>query len=661
MSDISSLDKDDEKLSCFYNMQADDLSSSESRPLFQQISNLKERYFDMEEVGSGGMKKVLKAYDEKSERFVAIARPLKKNDDESIERFLYEARLTASLSHPNIIKVYDLGLDESSIPYFVMELKEGTTLNGLITNNSCSTDELLTSFIKVCDSISFAHSKGIIHLDLKPGNIQIGSHGEVLVCDWGMAKRLDHSLYDTQSPNSLENLKTPHPYVTLDSHIKGTPGFMSPEQASKSQDINKLSDIYGLGAILYFILCGHPPITGETEDVLDKTIKGELLPFKTNIPQGLQAITLRALSKDPKKRYSSVSEMITDINLYFHGFPTDAENANLLHIAKLMIKRHLPLFILTTFFLCLILSSTFMFMNQLKDREKVALIQRDKARNALKKFMDEKVKNEKLINEASTEAVRKVRGFFDRRTFRSHYLPREFHQALSVLKTATMANPKNEKIWQYLGNFNFKIQRFEEASKCYNYTSLVNSQLINLAKQCSILCKEGRLLSPEDFQNLLDNFKVSEYAKSKLATDMLYYIFSKENNINKRKKYLVSVLKTWNIEWQNPIMDIQRNNKMALTIGGPGLKVLTPQSARLGKGNILNLFGITELTIIDSDLNDLQELNSLDLTHLDLSQSNIISLKGLKELKTLTSLTIRKYQFTDLSDISSKVKITEIN
>ena len=136
------------------------------------------------------MKDILSVLDTKGDRRLAMALLHEDKGAEDYETFLREARLTAQLDHPNIIKIHDIGLNQDKRPYFTMDLKSGRTLKKAL-NNSHKLHDSLVIFFKVCDAVSYAHSKGVIHLDLKPENIQIGEYGEVLVCDWGLGKIID--------------------------------------------------------------------------------------------------------------------------------------------------------------------------------------------------------------------------------------------------------------------------------------------------------------------------------------------------------------------------------------------------------------------------------------------------------------------------------------
>ena len=200
----------------------------------------------MEEIGSGAIKKIQRVLDLTSGRPVALATPKEGLSKEQIQYFLEEARLTASLEHPNIIQVYDLGFNQEGSPYFTMKLCSSKKLTDILKQKDTSLFQLLDIYLKICDAVDYAHNSGAIHRDLKPENILLGNFGEVLVCDWGSAQIIPGSNLE----NEVGQLS--HPLT------KGTPGFMAPEQESCIKP-NISQDIFALGAILYNMLTREKP------------------------------------------------------------------------------------------------------------------------------------------------------------------------------------------------------------------------------------------------------------------------------------------------------------------------------------------------------------------------------------------------------------------
>jgi eukaryotic-like serine/threonine-protein kinase len=210
-----------------------------------------EHYTQLEEIGRGGSKIIYRAIDNLSGREVALARPLK-DDDKITELFLREARITAYLQHPNILPVYDMNDGDQS--YLICKLLRGSNLANLCTRQQTQRD-ILPLFKKICEAMDYAHSRGVLHLDLKPENIHLDKYGEVLVIDWGLAE-----IFLTESQESpLDNpLISTREAQSSDSTFCGTPGFMSPEQIY-NQNVDERSDIFSLGALLYSIFFVHSP------------------------------------------------------------------------------------------------------------------------------------------------------------------------------------------------------------------------------------------------------------------------------------------------------------------------------------------------------------------------------------------------------------------
>ena len=178
----------------------------------------------------------------------------------------------------------------------------------------------------MCDAISYAHSKNVLHLDIKPENIQVGEFGEVIVCDWGLGKIIgDKDIeYDQLlfNPDLLNN-------VTLTDQVVGTPGYMAPEQILKDGEKTKQTDIYSLGAMLYTILTGKGPFRGDVNTVLQKTVRGNLIQpvareVEWDIPAGLNAVVMKAMSLKPENRYPSVDELKKEVQdycwLFYHVY-----------------------------------------------------------------------------------------------------------------------------------------------------------------------------------------------------------------------------------------------------------------------------------------------------------------------------------------------------
>ena len=344
------------------------------------------KYKFMRSIGFGGMKAIIQVGDKDTTRKVAMA--IIPDFDErpkvDVNRFIREARITARLEHPNIVPIHDIGTDVNGSPYFTMKYLRGHSLAVVLKKLNNGDQESLTkytlprllrTFVKVANAMAFAHSKQIIHLDLKPENIHLGEFGEVLVLDWGLAKFIGkeddfEEVIDTPDKFDKINEET-QSMMTLDGVAKGTPGYMAPEQAAgKNKEKDERTDIYALGCILYAILTFENPL-GNRKDIkgmLHDTVTGniespsQLKNQFRSIPPRLEKICLKAMDVLPEDRYQSVSELRTDIFSYMGGYATQAENASTIQKTFLFINRNwLPVLFTTTVLALLILITVLIF------------------------------------------------------------------------------------------------------------------------------------------------------------------------------------------------------------------------------------------------------------------------------------------------------------
>lgn len=253
----------------------------------------------LEELGRGGMGVVYKARQKSLDRIVAVKLLLHEefHDETRLARFRAEARAAASLTHPNIVQVYQVG--ECDVAhYFVMEYVDGPSLETLIKEGKLLLGSAINLLIPIAEAVHFAHAKGIVHRDLKPANIMIDRGQRPVVMDFGIAKVLGKSSMLTQQ-----------------GVVMGTPAFMSPEQAGDEPDrVGPHSDVYSLGAILYMMLAGRAPFDeGTTLRTILKVISAEMpasiRSIRPQIPEELERITLKCLQKKPENRFSTAQTL----------------------------------------------------------------------------------------------------------------------------------------------------------------------------------------------------------------------------------------------------------------------------------------------------------------------------------------------------------------
>ena len=305
------------------------------------------------QLGKGGFGEVLQVKDPLCGRTMAlkVIRGNKASNMRARQRFQREISITANLEHPNIMPVYESGfLQDGSLFYVMKELKGGTFKELLAqskeSREKVSLRELLDVFYKVCDAMEYAHSQGIIHRDLKPENIAVGDFGEVIVMDWGLAKKVgeEEGEYPLEEDSHLSGTGAEEENLTVQGSMVGTPGYMSPEQAG-GEEADERSDIFSLGTILYEILSLQPAYTGSaskrTVEVLTKTPPPphEISPH-LSIPPELSAVAMKALARQRALRYQKVGELKDDLRRFQEGFGVSAQRDNLLRRGMRWVRRN---------------------------------------------------------------------------------------------------------------------------------------------------------------------------------------------------------------------------------------------------------------------------------------------------------------------------------
>ena len=257
---------------------------------------IKERYEIVEILGEGGMAFVYKARDKQLQRDVAIKtlKPNYVNQEKFVDRFRREAQTAANLNHPNIVQIFDWGIEDE--PYFVMEYIEGNTLTSIISGNrTVGLNDILYIGSQVANGLKEAHKRGLVHRDIKPGNIMITPDGKVKVTDFGIV--------------SLQNEESD---ITKTGAVLGTASYISPEQA-QGKPVSFESDLYSLGTVLYELIAGKPPFTGDspiataTKHLTDKPEK--LSIYRKDIPKALENAILKLLEKRPSDRFKSAEDL----------------------------------------------------------------------------------------------------------------------------------------------------------------------------------------------------------------------------------------------------------------------------------------------------------------------------------------------------------------
>ena len=283
------------------------LNNLRSIMIGKTISN----YKILEEIGSGGMGVVYKAEDTNLKRNVALKflPPELTRDKETKKRFILEAQSASSLQHNNICTIHEINKTDDGRFFICMDYYEGETLKEKISRGTLDFDEMVDISVQISKGIEKAHEKGIVHRDIKPANIFITTEGIVKILDFGLAK-LSGRTKLTKAQSTL-----------------GTVAYMSPEQASGGE-VDHKTDIWSLGVILYEMIAGQLPFQGDYEQAVMYAIMNENPKhpgeFQNNLPEGFERIILRSIEKDPKSRYSTITELLKDLLNYQLTFQTPA-------------------------------------------------------------------------------------------------------------------------------------------------------------------------------------------------------------------------------------------------------------------------------------------------------------------------------------------------
>ncbi len=292
----------------------------------------------------GGLGEVYLALDQELNRDVALKRirPERDDGDDSRRRFLVEGEVTGRLEHPGVVPVYGLGHDSAGRPFYVMRFVRGETLQEAIRcfhqadragrdpgQGRLAMQKLLAHFVAVCNAVGYAHSRGILHCDLKPANVMLGPYGETLVVDWGLAQPFQRGEVgrDTGEETLTPTSRDAEPMQQ--GQAAGTPQYISPEQArGRWERVGPASDIYSLGATLYTLLTDALPFEGRhVAEIMDKVKEGEFRPprqRKTGVPPALEAICLKAMALKPEDRYPSARALAEDVERWLADEPVSA-------------------------------------------------------------------------------------------------------------------------------------------------------------------------------------------------------------------------------------------------------------------------------------------------------------------------------------------------
>jgi hypothetical protein len=297
-----------------------------------------DRFVERGELGRGGMGRVYEADDTLLDRPVAIKQSLT-DDAEMRARFLREVRITARLQHPGIVPVLDAGRDADGRPYYVMRKIDGTPLGDVIAKRSIVERlGLVPDLVAAVDAVAYAHARGVIHRDIKPGNILLGSFGETLVIDWGLARQIDDGGDDARAAPASD----PDRDLTRLGSAMGTPGFMAPEQA-RGEPCDRRGDVFSLGATLYYVLVGASPFGDDPTAAIDRAAADsppDLDRLPPEAPPELVAILAKAMATAAADRYADAGALAGDLRRFLAGQLVAAHRYTTRELVVRWIRRH---------------------------------------------------------------------------------------------------------------------------------------------------------------------------------------------------------------------------------------------------------------------------------------------------------------------------------
>jgi tetratricopeptide (TPR) repeat protein len=489
------------------------------------------RYQDAVSLATGGQKEINVVCDAVTGRQVALARP-KADDPTSRARFVREVKLTSRLRHPNVVAIHDLGQDERG-PYAVMSLLGGASLQAVCEQESKpSVDDLLDVLLKVCDALAYAHAQGVLHLDLKPANVQVGEFGDVYLLDWGLARLIDGQAgsEETFSAADRDLLND----LTLVGTVKGTPGFMAPEQANPEAMTGVASDVYALGALLFYVLTGKPRVQGDSvQEVISRTQLGQV-STDSELPASLASIISKATALEPGDRYASVAEFRAELLRFGHGFATAAEDAGIGKQLRLLYQRNRATCHVAGTMLAVLLIATTVFVHRLKnsrDRalaaEQTAIAARSEAEGArleaeealrqVKRerktgaelerglrmavdFMYDAQQNSRGLNNLSVDLTKQSKRYSEASAY---------HATITMLEQLLKRDPDHEVAWRHLAcvrlvvlDFPGALQAFEQSADSYPFCA----EMLPISRKYVQAYGDRRDLTPAELAPILHDY-----------------------------------------------------------------------------------------------------------------------------------------------------------
>ncbi|MFC5049730.1 serine/threonine-protein kinase [Rubritalea spongiae] len=553
------------------------------------------RYIDKEFIAEGAIKNVYKVYDTHCSRSVALAQI--KDDIFTLEQavdFVREVQTTSLLEHSNIIRIYDIGITDGK-PWFTMEFLSGRDLETYLKDYpTLSLFERLDIFRQLCDAVAYAHANDILHLDLKPQNVNVGEYKQIKLCDWGISSSIsEHSIAD------LNRAQTTHGF------IKGSPGYMAPEQTQPDYQKHPAADIFGLGALLYFLLTGSSPLLGDTpDDLLKNTQANNLKPLNhPSIPTRLITVLEKALDKKTSNRYNSAIELKTEIENFQSGYALEAESSSFLTQLKLFIRRNKTPSLIVATLLALLIGFTCFYISEItreKNKTQAALteveqqrLQAEEAKSIAQTALEDYRQEQQALNQANSELADLLidGNLLNLRAF-------QFQKALQTALASHQKKPTDLTRMRVAFSA-FALQKFDIAAKYSKDSTQKKHQAIH-----RLSLKYADKQTPLDVSDCIEIYNSISESFSNLP---IYFLDQCSQNLSPRdfSEVLAHVLKKINkrksiyFEYDPKLktLDLSNNGNLKTT-----LQLIWNQQRKY-EYNLLSLLPLKEITIDDTPLN----------------------------------------------------------
>ncbi len=621
------------------------LDYSENSVEIEEILKKDKKFRFIAEIGSGGMKTIYRVYDEHLRREVALATLNSYHSQKLYGNFVHEAWITAQLDHPNIIKIHELGLDDQNRPFFTMDLKNGQSLEQIVATHEKSETELLYIFQRICDAINYAHSKNIIHLDLKPENIQIDEYGQVVVCDWGLSKMVANktNVVNDEFYNFLNTAELMLTTSNENTGGRGTPGFMAPEQLHYGHKKDPKTDVYGLGCLLYFMLTS-------------KKISPKL--ERSTIPRSLLAVIKKSVEEFPENRYASVADLQSDLSQYLLGFSPKAEKTSIFKELFLLFRRNIVVSSLLFISTLLIASFLFVFSMKLNKSHNEEIIAKNRAKKnlliaeesiekmeqAIALYKAEKVNSEALLDNYESafyapKSYWEVQKYFENP-------PQQLELFISKLDVILQRSPNDPRALQDKGFYLFLQQDYDQAYITLGKSTLPRYTFIRELID-TLQLKTAPHQSLQTMESIIDYFikenKLGGHRKATIS-QLISYDYYQRKNKQEYAPVLEKLLILFNPNWKDRTFHYNPTTQ-TLNLKGKGLNRIA-LIEYFDDSSFLRFLPVKRLDLSYTDFHYNAELSTLKIEYLDISYTNSRNLESIRRIPQIKKLVIHKGQFS---------------